>query len=213
VSLINLLIEALFAIYSRAGAEVTYITDRGERRPYWANRYLQALKRAVAEGPEAVPVFVERLINQPEPSRGFSYLKAAGRLDLSVEALVVDASQPFHSLFSSDVVAAAKARLEEHGWNPPAFKETNQSEPATQGGTLAATLLGGNKGMTTTATWWYLTAVNGLRSDQVAALNAAIKKRSIDNDAPMIGGNHVLLALVDTGLYQRVWPGSEDAAA
>jgi hypothetical protein len=213
MSLINLLIEALFAIYSRAGAEVTYITDRGERRPYWANRYLQALKRAVIEGPEGVVAFVERLINQPEPSRGFFYLKEAGRLDLSVEALVADASQPFHHLFSPDAVAVAEARLREHGWEPSSREESVADEPSTSAGSVAANLFGGKKSMTTTATWWYLTGVNGLRSDQVQALNVAIEKRSDDNNATVIGGNHVLLALLDTGLYQRVWPGSTEAAA
>src|SRR5918911_200334 len=99
----QLLVHALFAIYFRAGREVKYVTESGERRSYWANRYMQALKRAVeqeASGDQrAIVDFVERLVMQPEPSRGFHYLRGANRLDLSVEAHVADASQPYHGLF------------------------------------------------------------------------------------------------------------------
>ncbi len=112
--LVHLLAEALFAIYSRAGHEVTYVTDRGETRNYWANRFRQALQRAVEN--DTVVEFVERLVTQEEPSRGFGYLHAAGRLDLSVEALVVDRSLPFHALFSEEAVAASRRRLREYGY-------------------------------------------------------------------------------------------------
>lgn len=110
----NLLVQALFAIYSRAGAEVTYVTERGETRKYWANRYRQALQRAIEN--DTVGEFVERLVTQDEPSRGFGYLHAANRLDLSVEALVADESRPYHGLFSLDAVAAARNRLDEFGY-------------------------------------------------------------------------------------------------
>jgi hypothetical protein len=210
VSLNDLLIKALLAIYSRAGTEVTYVTDRGERRPYWANRYLQAVKRAAAKGPDAVIEFVERLMNQPEPSRGFFYLKDAGRLDLSVEALVTDRSQPFHQLFSSETVAVAEARLSEHGYSTVAdAPKHGDASPAV---TDASVMLGGKR-MTTTASWWYLTAVNGLRADQVQSLDDAIEKCRVANGAAFIGGNHVLQALLDTDLYTRVWPGANEATA
>jgi len=115
--LLQLLTQALLNIYARAGREVTYVTDAGERRPYWANRYLQALKRAIREGTlEALVKFVEDLVTRDEPSRGFFYLKDAGHLDLSVEALVLDESQPFHELFSAEAVEASRVRLEEHGY-------------------------------------------------------------------------------------------------
>jgi hypothetical protein len=115
--LLQLLTQALLNIYARAGREVTYLTDAGERRPYWANRYLQALKRAIREGTlEALIKFVDDLVTREEPSRGFFYLKDAGRLDLSVEALVLDKSQPFHHLFSEEAVEASRARLDEHGY-------------------------------------------------------------------------------------------------
>lgn len=113
MSPINSLIEALFAIYTRAGAEVTYTTDSGDVRPYWANRYRQALQRAV-DGDEVV-AFVKRLVMQAEPSRGFLYLKEAGRLDLSVEALVVE---QFPDMFDGSLVRFASKRLIEHGYQP-----------------------------------------------------------------------------------------------
>jgi hypothetical protein len=122
---INALTEALFGIYSRAGAEVTYISDRGERRPYWANRYRQTLQRAV-ENNEVVE-FVVRLVAEGEPSRGFGYLKAAGRLDLSVEALVVE---QFPQMFSAEVVEVATARLVSNGYQPTAKRAAPSDQPA-----------------------------------------------------------------------------------
>jgi hypothetical protein len=125
------LADDLFAIYSRAGREVTYVTESGERRPYWANRYMQALKRAVdaaANGDErAILDFVERLVTQPEPSRGFFYLQAANRLDLSVEAHVADASRPYHGLFSAEAIDFARNRLAEYGYE---LDERTASGPA-----------------------------------------------------------------------------------
>ena len=120
MSPLDRLIEALFGIYTQAGTQVTYITDRGERRPYWANRYRQALQRSVENG--EVIEFVERLVMQNDPSRGFFYLKDADRLDLSVEALVVE---QFPELFDAKVVAFAEKRLREHGYTP------KQKEPVT----------------------------------------------------------------------------------
>lgn len=57
------LTEALFGIYATAGKEVEYTTEKGERRAYWANRFRQALQRAVDEGD--VVGFVERLVYSP----------------------------------------------------------------------------------------------------------------------------------------------------
>ena len=112
----------LLAIYSRAGAEVTYETDRGETRAYWAKRFLQAVKRANRN--DELFEFVDRLIRAEEVSRGFLILKKADRLDLTVEALVSDATKPYHGEFDFEVVQTAKARLADHGHDvlsgPPA---------------------------------------------------------------------------------------------
>lgn len=112
------LTKALFAIYAIAGREVYYVTDKGETRPYWANRFRQALQRAVEQ--DDVVGFVERLVQQPDPSRGFGYLNLAGRLDLSVEAVV---TEQYPQLFSSEVVKAARERLRDHGYEPGARTE------------------------------------------------------------------------------------------
>lgn len=112
---IDALKRDLFSIYYECGRNVRYIADSGQDRPYWANRYLQALKRAVDVGDAEVLAYAARMVCSSEPSRGFGYLKAADRLDLSVEALVIDADKPYHHLFDADVVEAALQRLEEHG--------------------------------------------------------------------------------------------------
>jgi hypothetical protein len=117
------LYQDLLSIYARAGAEVTYETDRGEIRPYWAKRFLQAVKRAQKN--DELFEFVVRLLQQDEPSRGFLILKKAGRLDLSVEALVVDADKPYHVDFAPELVRISRKRLVEHG----ALVDSGQGDP------------------------------------------------------------------------------------
>lgn len=107
------LYQDLLSIYARAGAEVTYETERGEVRPYWAKRFLQAVKRSQKN--DELFEFVVRLLQQDEPSRGFLILKKAGRLDLTVEALVVDPTKPYHVDFAPELVDVSRERLEEHG--------------------------------------------------------------------------------------------------
>jgi hypothetical protein len=60
---------------------------------------------------------------------------------------------------------------------------------------------------TLTGWFWYLQAIQGLRPDQVADLDVAILQLCPDH--ARVGGNHVLQALLDTGFYQRTWPGYE----
>ena len=116
------LVEALFKLYSDAGTEVTYVTDDGRTLAYWPKRYLQALRRAVEE--DSVLGFVEGLVMR-EPSRGFGYLHDANRLDLTVEAVVVE---KFPELFPSDVVEAAKERLLDYEYQPkPSPSEAQNS--------------------------------------------------------------------------------------
>jgi hypothetical protein len=130
---IELLTEDLFGIYTAAGREVTYTTGRGEVRPYWANRYRQAVQRAVAAGD--VVDFVERLVLQEEPSRGFGYLAQAGRLDLAVEALVVDEHKSYHRVFSANATAASRRRLADYGFRITSggFNETLSARTARHG--------------------------------------------------------------------------------
>jgi len=82
-------------------------------------------ERIKTEHADDVVGFVERLVMQPEPSRGFGYLKDADRLDLSVEALV---AERFRDQFSKEVVRMAETRLRENGYEP----ELAGSEPGLQ---------------------------------------------------------------------------------
>jgi len=84
---------AMFDIYERAGHEVGY----------WAARYLQLLKRR--GGLESA----RYLLRSKLTSDGYARLRDAGRLDLTVEALVL---QPeFEPLFSPEELARAGDRL------------------------------------------------------------------------------------------------------
>jgi hypothetical protein len=113
---IDVLKEDLFGIYYGAGRNVTYTADSGKVRPYWPNRYLQGLKRAIEVSDAEVIAYVTRMVLADEPSRGFGYLKDANRLDLTVEAFVADSSRPYHHLFDPDTVQAAIDRLTGHGY-------------------------------------------------------------------------------------------------
>ncbi|HKF81900.1 MAG TPA: hypothetical protein VKB23_02925 [Solirubrobacterales bacterium] len=106
------LIEALFKLYSDAGTEVTYVTDDGRTLAYWPKRYLQALRRAVDE--DNVIGFVEGLVTR-DASRGFGYLADAGRLDLTVEAVIVER---FSDLFPPGIIKTAESRLLNNGYHP-----------------------------------------------------------------------------------------------
>ena|SRR5579862_4745413 len=114
---IDVLKQDLFSIYSEAGRSVTYTAESGKVRPYWPNRYLQGLKRAVEAGDAEVVAYVSRMVLADEPSRGFGYLADANRLDLTVEAFVEDSSKPYHHLFDPETVQAAISRLGDHGYS------------------------------------------------------------------------------------------------
>jgi len=112
------LYQDLLSIYARAGAEVTYETDDGRIKPYWAKRFLQAVKRAEKNG--EIFQFVTRLIRQEEPSRGFLILKKAGRLDLTVEALIIDQRKPYNKEIPFELIEISRLRLRDHDF-PDAF--------------------------------------------------------------------------------------------
>jgi hypothetical protein len=89
--------EAMFNIYRRAKSEANYkarifldmITMKGG---------LQTAKY---------------LINAPKVSEGYTHLYERGRLDLTVEALIVEDSK-WHSLFTEEEILRAKKRLIEY---------------------------------------------------------------------------------------------------
>ncbi len=55
------------------------------------------------------------LINAPQPSEGYTHLFERGRLDLTVEARIVDNPQ-WHSLFSDEEISKARKRLKAYGY-------------------------------------------------------------------------------------------------
>ena len=122
------LYQDLLSIYARAGAEVTYETDEGKVKPYWAKRFLQAVKRA--EKSHGLFEFVDRLLRPREPSRGFLILKKADRLDLTVEALVIDSTKPYHREIPFELVSISRRRLAEHGYEAAFDRESpSAAEP------------------------------------------------------------------------------------
>jgi hypothetical protein len=57
------------------------------------------------------------LINAPKPSDGYTALYERGRLDLTVEAVVVENSV-WHSLFTKDELDKSRKRLLAYGYVP-----------------------------------------------------------------------------------------------
>lgn len=119
------LYQDLLSIYARAGAEVTYETDDGQIKPYWAKRFLQAVKRA--EKNDDLVGFVDRLLRPKQPSRGFLILKKAGRLDLTVEALVIDSRKSYYREIPLELIAIARQRLAEHGYEEALSREPREA--------------------------------------------------------------------------------------
>ena len=89
--------EAMLNIYRRAKAEAKYK----------ATLFLQMV---VDQGGLQA---ARKLINSNEPSSGYTRLWELGRLDLSVEAVVVQSSQ-YHPLFTKEELAICEHRLREY---------------------------------------------------------------------------------------------------
>lgn len=92
---------ALIELYRRWVREVNYR----------AQRFLAMVRR---RGPVEA---ARAVINASEPPRGFTRLRQAGRLDLTVEALVVE-NRRFHHLLTPQEVERAKTRLIDAGHQP-----------------------------------------------------------------------------------------------
>jgi hypothetical protein len=91
---------AMLEIYERAGAEVGY----------WATRYLQLLRNRGGLGA------ARYLLSSKVTSDGYARLRDAGRLDLTVEALV---QQPqWESLFSAEELRTARDRFAQYAAMP-----------------------------------------------------------------------------------------------
>jgi hypothetical protein len=53
------------------------------------------------------------LINAPKPSDGYTHLYERGRLDLTVEAMVIE-NDAWHELFTEEEVLKARRRLKDY---------------------------------------------------------------------------------------------------
>lgn len=93
--------QAMIDIYHRAKDEAGYN----------ATRYLQMV--ANNGGVETA----KQLINSDTPGDGYTKLCMQGRLDLTVEALVVENEQ-WHSLFDQAEIEKARQRLKEYEYTP-----------------------------------------------------------------------------------------------
>src|SRR6266446_164064 len=90
---------AMFDIYRRAKAEAGYN----------ATIFLRMISD---KGGLATAKY---LINSPTPSDGYTHLYERGRLDLTVEAMVVEATT-WHELFTESELARARHRLKQYGY-------------------------------------------------------------------------------------------------
>ena len=91
--------EAMLNIYRIAKSEAKYN----------AQRFLQMV--VDHGGTEAARM----LINANSVSEGYAALWERGRLDLTVEAMVVNTSR-FHALFTEDELQICRNRLQEYGY-------------------------------------------------------------------------------------------------
>lgn len=89
--------QAMFNIYQVAKSEAGYT----------ANLFLDMLQR------KGGLLTAKQLINSPKPSDGYTALYERGRLDLTVEALVVENSK-WHTLFTPEEINKAAKRLKEY---------------------------------------------------------------------------------------------------
>jgi hypothetical protein len=55
-------------------------------------------------------------INSSNPSEGYTHLYERGRLDLTVEAMVVE-NVTWHELFTESELARSRHRLRQYGYN------------------------------------------------------------------------------------------------
>jgi len=92
--------EAMLDVYRRASEECGYT----------ATRFLNMVNKL--GGLQAA----KRLLSSSGPSQGLQTLKDLGRLDISMEALVIDPK--WQSLFAEEEIAIARRKLEDYGYRP-----------------------------------------------------------------------------------------------
>ena len=93
--------QAMLSIYQRAKSEAGYV----------ASIFFHMLNERGGVST------AQYLINASQPSEGYTKLFELGRLDLTVEAEVVENIR-WHSLFSTDELRRARKRLSEYRYIP-----------------------------------------------------------------------------------------------
>lgn len=93
--------KALFDVYRRAKDEANYN----------ATIFLGMISKSYGFAT------AKTLINASQPSDGYTALYTRGRLDLTVEATVIENSQ-WHPLFTDDELQRARRRLGQYGYVP-----------------------------------------------------------------------------------------------
>ncbi|MGE0502053.1 MAG: hypothetical protein AB7I79_15295 [Rhizobiaceae bacterium] len=91
--------HAMFEIYARAKAEAKYT----------ATVFLGMLQR------QGGLMTAKQLINASRPSDGYTSLYERGRLDLTVEAVVIENTE-WHDLFTTEELDRARKRLKQYGY-------------------------------------------------------------------------------------------------
>jgi hypothetical protein len=95
--------QAMFDVYRRAKEEAGYN----------ATMFLQMLTE------HRGLLTAKTLINAPKPSDGYTALYMRGRLDLTVEALVIE-DERWHGLFTDEELQRARKRLKDYQYEPKA---------------------------------------------------------------------------------------------
>jgi hypothetical protein len=93
--------EAMFEIYRRAKSEAGYTAS-------------VFFNMVMKQGGLATAKF---LINSKDASVGYTRLYERGRLDLTVEATILD-NEKWHGLFTPDELERAAKRLQSYGYHP-----------------------------------------------------------------------------------------------
>ena len=96
--------KAMYQIYLRAKEEAGYN----------ATIFLQMLHDRHGLGT------AKFLINSPKISEGYTHLYERGRLDLTVEAQIIDHTK-WHQLFTPEELNRARKRLQEYGYTFPSI--------------------------------------------------------------------------------------------
>jgi hypothetical protein len=94
-------------IYETAREEVLIPRRDGGQQKYAAVRFKQQIDKGREEG--TIVSTVARIVRKP--TKGFGHLDAAGRHDLMVENLVIDAAKPYHRLFSPETIRVSDERM------------------------------------------------------------------------------------------------------